>query len=465
MAYRPTANLRKIKLDALGHPCPEAHGRSQTRQPRAALDRWKILRHLLVDAWSNPGEPDEEVLARNLGVLSRLEADLIRRMFLNVKRIFPLPEGATLDLEGRNLSWDDDEAGVTTSVYVTVSVTHADGEVEHVRLKTGRRPSTPEESAVLWQAAEPGETFTDLMAWPGEVEPIEPPPDIESRLADVVESSPALTASGVRPGPGCVWCPRTALCGAFPAGRVVPSSARHFNLTKTDVESLGHCHRRTAWRRVHAIPRDDGEEAGAPDRISQGRLFHALVAASHGSDDPQATVTDFLDGVPPSEVADLRLMWEQHLGLIAREGLEVRVAEFPVGLTLLEGERADTRGVTIIGFVDLTARDSGGAPVAIELKTGSAGDTQVENDLYAAGMRRWVGAEPIIIHRHYVRSSPPQCEVVTLGEDEIEAAAARLRNRVAPVYGWDWDEPLQPGYTVGPWCGGCEFRITCESYR
>lgn len=465
MTYRPVANLRKLKLHALTHPCPEAGGRSKTKQPRVRLERWGILRDLLVDSWSNPDHNQEDLLQRHLGALSPLESDLLRRMYLNVTRIFPIPSDATVDLEGRSVPYDDHEAGVTTSVYLALSVTHGDGTVEHARLKTGRSSSTPEEAAVLWADAEEGETFVDLMAWPGEVEPIEPPSDIEQRLQELIETSPALHRSGVRPGPRCVWCPRTAVCGAYPADRVVPSNARTLNLTKTDVETLSQCHRRVAWRRVHGIPRDDGDDVDAPESISQGRLFHAMISASEGQDDPEAAAADFLHGVPPSELADLQLMWDNHRALLEAEGLAVRTTEFPVGFTLLEGERAETQGVTVIGYVDLTARDATGGPVAVEIKTGNPGDTDVEDDLYAVGMRRWIDQDTVVIHRHHVRPTPAECEVITMSPLDTEAAKQRLGERVSAVHGWDWEDPLQPRFTVGPWCGGCEYRITCEAYR
>lgn len=466
MAFRPTANLRKVSMFQLGHPCPEAGGRSRTERPRASLDRWIVLRDLVIDAWSNPQQDFDVVGDRHLEALSPVERDLIRRMFLNVMRVLPIPADATPGLEGRTVTFDSEEAGVTTGVFLTFSLEYADGTTEHVRLKTGRSSSTPEEAAVLWRSAEEGESFLDLMAWPGEIEPISPPSHLEQRLHRLVEEAPVLHRSGVRPGPRCVWCDRSALCGAFPADRVVPSNARTLSLTKTDIEDLARCERRVAWRRVHGIPRDDGDDVEASLPLSQGRLFHALVASAEGADDPDRAAADFLRGVPPSELADLQMMWERHRSLLDAEGLIVRSTEFPIGATLLEGERAETRGVTVIGFLDITARDSLGAPVAVELKTGAYGETGVEDDLYSIGMGRWIEPDqPVVIHRHFVRQDPPQCEVVTVSPQDRSSAFERLRWRVSGAHQWDWQDPLQPSFTVGPWCGGCEFRRTCESYR
>lgn len=465
MTYRTVPNHRKLRLAELAHPCPEAGGRSRTVQPQARLDRWEILRDLVVDAWSNRDEPRQELLGRHLGALSPVEADLIRRMFLNVERILPLGD-SVIDLEGHTVSFDSDEAGITTSVQLTFSLTHPDGTTEHVRLKTGRAATSLDEAAVVWASAEAGESFADLMAWPGEVEPIEAPSDLEGRLHRLVEMSPILNRSGIRPGPACVWCVRSAVCGAYPADRIVPTNARTVNLTKTDVEGLERCHRRVAWRRVHGIPRDDGDDVDANGHASQGRLLHAMVAAAHDGDDPEGAVAAFLTGVPPSEVADLQTMWDNHLRLLADEGLTVRATEFPLGITLLEGEAAQLRGVTLIGFVDLTARDTREAPVVVELKTGRRADTAVEDDLYAVGMQRWIGSdEPMVIHRHYLGGELPECVVVTMDPGDVGAAAARLRRRVASVDDWDWGDPLQPAFTVGAWCATCEYRATCESYR
>lgn len=464
MAYRTVANLRQVSVAELTAACPAAERGPRTLQPRAHLDRWQILRDLLVDAWVNPDEPAEDLLARHLGVLSRVEADLIARMFHNVRRIFPIPDTAEMDLEGRRFWFDAEDHGVSVPANVTFSITTEDG-VEHVRLKTGRSRTTDAEAAVLWSAAEEGETFLDLMAGTGEVEPITPPPDPAALLSDLIEQHSAR-GNGVRPGPGCVWCRRAATCGAFPADRPVSSKVKTLNITKTDVEMLDRCHRRVAWRRVHGMPRDDGEEIDSGPGLGQGRLFHAMVASAEGSDDPEGAVSTYLAGVPPSEVAELRLMWENHCRLIEEEGLTVRQAEFPVGVTLVEGEGADAFGTSVIAFLDLTARDSTGAPVAIELKTGNPTDHVIEDDIYATGLRRWIGPDvPAVIHRHYVRHSPPTCEVVVLGPEQVEAAAERLRRRVRPVHDWEWDDPLQPSYREGPWCEGCEFRLTCRAYR
>ncbi|CAN5840220.1 hypothetical protein BH23ACT5_BH23ACT5_12810 [soil metagenome] len=464
MTYRSVPNSRKVSLFELSHPCPEAGGRSRTVQPRVRLDRWTILRDLLVDAWANRDEPTEDLLERHLGSLSLLESSLIRRMYLNVTRMLPIPDEAEVDTVGHSVSFDDTGEGITTSVHLTFTITHGDGSVERLRLKTGRTPSTPEEAAVVWTGAEEGESFTDLMAWPGELEPIEAPSDAEERLRMLVESAPVLHLSGVRPGRRCVWCERSAVCGAFPADRVVPVNAQTINLTKTDIVGLGQCHRRVAWRRLYAVPRDDGDAAESSAAGSQGRLFHDMVQVAEGSDAPTAAAHDYLRGVSASEVADLAMMWETHRAMMEAEGLSVRLTEFPVGFTLLEGPNSDLSGVTLIAFVDLTARDGFDRPVAVELKTGGPGDTGVEDDLYAVGMRRWVGSDvPLVVHRHQVRSGT--CEVVTVQPDEVVRAVERLQRRVLPVHDWDWENPLQPDFSVGAWCSTCEYRGTCEGYR
>lgn len=461
---RSVPNLRKVKLADLAHACPEASSGPRTKQPRARLERWKMLHLLLAEAWSNPDATDGDLLDRHLGAVSTLEADLIRRMYLNARRILPISDDVEVEVDGTTVHHDFEAQGMTTSVRFTFTLRHPGGATEHVRLKTGRAPTSAEEAAVAWSEAEPGELFVDLMAWPGEIEEIAAPSDGERRLSELIESAPLLNRSGVRPGPACVWCSRAAVCGAFPAGRVVPSSAETLNLTKTDLEQIGQCHRRVAWRRVHGIPRDDGDDVEAFPELSRGRLFHGLVQIAEGADDPAAAVADYLRDVPASEVADLEVMWDNHREMMEREDLTVRTTEFPVGLTLTVGERAEMRGVTAIGFIDLTGRDASEGPVAIELKTGGSYDTGIEDDLYAAGMRKWTGpTEPIVIHRHRVRDG--ECEVVTYTPEEVDEAVSRLQVGTEPVHDWDWDNPLQPGFSIGPWCAGCEFRRTCEGYR
>lgn len=465
MPYRARPNLRSVKVTDLMHPCPAAGGRARTTQPSARLDRWQILRDLLYDAWANPNTDTDDLLRRHLDALSPLEADLVRRMFLNVGRAFDIPAGAAVE-EGRRFGYDAADHGVAIGLTTTFTVTRDDDSVEHVRLRTGRRPTSTEEAAVIHAGAEPGDGFIDLMAWTGEVEPISRPTDTEEVLARMLATSPSLAGSGVRPGPACVGCSRAARCGAFPAERVAPTNARTLNLTKTDLEALGRCQRRVAWRRVHGIPRDDIEDGGVSGGVALGRMFHTMVATAEGGPDPDGAVSAYLDRAPPSEVDALRLMWDHHRRLMDDEGLVTRRVEYPVGVTLLDGVGGEMTGVTVMAFLDITARAPEGHPVAVELKTGSPDDSGIENDLYALGLRRWLPDDhPAVIHRHLVGASPPRCEIVTVPPEATPAAADRVRRLTAVTQTWDWNEPLQPSYVVGGWCGSCEFRVTCESRR
>ena len=142
-------------------------------------------------------------------------------------------------------------------------------------MKTGRSRTTDAEAAVLWSAAEDGETFVDLMASTGEVEEIAAPPDPEALLSDLLEEH-SQRGSGVRPGPACVWCRRAATCGAFPSDRPVSSRLNVW----TDVEAWNRA-TAVAWRRVHGVPRDDGEEIDMGSSLGRG-VFHALVGAARG---------------------------------------------------------------------------------------------------------------------------------------------------------------------------------------
>src|SRR5690606_32750432 len=102
----------------------------------------------------------------------------------------------------------------------------------------------------------------------------------------------------------------------------------------------------------------------------------------------------------------------------------------------------------------------------IELKTCNPTEHVTQADIYAGGLRRWIGPDtPAVIHPPSARWAPPTCEVVALGSGEAQAAAERPRRRVRPIHDWDWDDPLQPAYAEGPWCNGCEFRLTCRAYR
>ena len=461
-------DLRKLSLRDLCHPCGAVTRERGTKQPRAQLDRWGILRDLVVDAWLNPDDPPEGIARRHLEALSPIERDLVWKMFLNVGRILPRPQGVEIDVEGTSRYYDRVEDGVATSVFISWTFSHPDGTREHFRLKTGRSGTTEEEAALLWLEAEAGESFHDIMAWTGEVTDINPPPSLEDRLIAVIRASPALSDPRPQPGYYCVRCDRAARCGAYPTGdgERAPSYARTLNLTKTDLIDLALCQRRVAWRRVHGIPYDDGDDPTETDELSRGIEFHRLLTVAHEGGDPAGKVEDFLRALPVSEVADFRQMWDNHLTLLQTEGLEVRRTEFPVGITLLQGEKQELRGATLIGFVDLTARDPHGHPAAVEVKTGTSLVSEVENDLYALGMRRWLpSGEPVVIHRHHVRRNPPECERFEYTDSDLVEAMSRLEERISPALGWDWDDPLQPPYQVGGWCQSCRHRGICSAYR
>ena len=466
--YREEPDLLKLSLRELGHPCGAATRERATKQPRASLVRWGVLRDLLVDSWQNPNETNEVVARRHLQALSPIERDLTWKMFLNVRWILPLPEGSEIDFQGESRYYEHMDAGIATSVYITWSFLHPDGTRERFRLKTGRSVTSSEEAALLWRDAETGEAFHDVMAWSGEIADIDQPASLEERLREVIEGSTALGDPSPRPGYYCVRCDRAARCGVYPTSESgkAPTHARTLNLTKTDLIDLALCQRRVAWRRVHGIPYDSGDDPAGSDELSRGIEFHRLLTTAHASDDPASAVEDFLHALPVSEVADFRQMWENHLTLLATDGLTVRRTEFPVGITLLAGEKQDLRGATLMGFLDLTARDALGNPAAIEVKTGTSVVSEVENDLYAVGMRRWLSpGQRVVIHRHHVRRNPPECDRFEYSDTDVEQAIARLRARLAPALTWDWDDPLQPPFQIGAWCQGCRHQSICGVYR
>lgn len=402
-----------------------------------------------------------------------VNAGWIRRLALTVERILDVETGSTVTVEPDSFGYVHEPTGMVVSVASQFSVTRPDGTVDHYRLKTGRTRTDPTEAAILTLASGDGEQFFDLAAGPGTIEEIAPPGDPAGHLETAFDTSPTLTSEtgALRPGWWCTFCDRSAVCGAYPSDPpgAVRWSSEAITLTKTDLEALGSCERRVAWRRIHQIPRDDGTDIDEERPLARGRLFHDLLAEVQVSDDQDAALEAFLRRVPPSEIGDLQTLWDHHRRLLRDEDIAVRRVEFPVGGSIRD-PAGSNRWATIVGFADATTVDADGVPVVIEVKTGGGPGSEIEFDLYAMGIARWLTArnrtvERVRVHRHHVRRDGATCEVREYGPGDIEDAVEHLTTLVAPVLSWPWDDPLAPDFAVDAWCVDCEFRTTCENFR
>ncbi len=483
---RPYLTERPDALRRLWDTCPRA-GLLKASTPSWQLDRWKVVRDLIV-GWYGDDRSDAEAvpeLAENLaGWLDPVQRSVVERLFAGWRAIYPKDPEVAVDLEAAAVSFTDDDAGVELRVTPTLGLTYPDGSVEMIRLRTGRHGSGPDDAAVLGQESDRNVAFIDAMVAHGTAEQIIPPQDSDDRITQLIELAGRDRRVPLRPGVHCFGCESAPRCGQYPipgGGRVFVST-RSIVVSKSQLAWVDTCQRRVAWDRVYSVPTDRDSDLEPGAGVSAGLRFHEMAAAGILSDDPNAILDDTTRSIEPSEAAELRRLWENHCSVWADDGNpEARTTEFPAGLTILApGIHVDSRGrestqdvaVTFIGILDVTGREPDGTPMVVEHRTGrSAEHAHLEAELYALSaaetIRRSTGAWPdqIAVHLHDVRSDPPECRRRVFDSTDLEAALGQLRRVAAVVAAWHPHDSLSPPYTAGPWCDTCRHRAMCESNR
>ena len=467
--------------------CPPA-GLERARPPDWNLQRWKVTRDLIV-GWYGDDRPDSEavpdLVEAQAGWLDPVQRHVVEQLFAGWRAMFPKDPRTVVDLEPGSVSVYDHDRRVELKVASTFAITRPDGTTERIRLKTGRSPTGPDDAAVLHTGSDPGVDHLDALVALGVAEEIPSPEDPERRLEEVLELAIRdRRRVAVRPGLWCFGCDSAARCVQYPVldeGRVFWDT-RAVTVSKTALGWVDVCHRRVAWDRVHQVPGDERDEIEPRHGLSTGLRFHDVAASAILSDDPEAVVESAMREAEPSEASELRRLWDNHLTLWRADGgLQARTVEYPAGLTLLvPGVHLDSRGrrstrpvaVTLIGVLDVTGREPDGTPMVVEHRTGSAGDHgHLEAELYAvsaaAAVRRATGEWPerVSVHLHHLRPERPTCERRLFDRPAVDDALRLLRETASQVAAWDPDDALHPDHQVGPWCGGCRHRRTCENFR
>ena len=461
--------------------CPAADGIG-TKLPTAALERWKVVRDACA-SWHNGTEPDD-VIAQQFGALDAVQREIVTDLFRTYVRLMTPSRDEVVDLEGTSIVVAHPDRDAVVSSYVPFTLEGDDGP-ELVKLRTGARGSSAWEQAVLLSGKDPEDSVVEVMLAHGTVEHLSADDDErEAALAEIFstwERQQEEPAGGTRPGWWCFTCPRPARCGQYPSidGSRIYASTRTIRMSKTWATTLRECHRKVAWKQLHGIPEDDGEDA-EDERRSRGVRFHDLIGSALAADDPQAAFDIGLRSVPESEVKNMEWLWDRHLELEAdhEHPIDVKETEYQVGLTVVAlGKTSDRWGkvlvdqpvaVVFLGRADATGREADGTPAVIEFRTGAgAGEVnQLEVDIYALGVSALTGRDRVVVHLHQIGlPDGPVCVREVYDGDALDQALERLEDPATTVANWHPDDATRPDFTVGPWCGQCVFRRRCEAHR
>ncbi|MGF1666214.1 MAG: PD-(D/E)XK nuclease family protein [Acidimicrobiia bacterium] len=483
---RPYLVERPDALRRRWEGCPVS-GLEPTRAPAWQLERWKVVRDLIVGWYGDP-RPDTEsvpdLIAERAGWLDPVQRLFVERLFAGWRAMFPKEPGVVVDMDPPTSSVFDHDRAVELKVAATFGFTRPDGSVERVRLKTGRHPSGRDDAAVIHAALtdDGGDVvYLDALVGVGVADEIVAPPEADRRLTELVELAARNRRVARVAGPQCFSCSSAPRCGQYPPTGRVYVSTRSLTVSKTQLGWLATCRRRVAWDRLHQLRIEEDADIELSRGLAMGNLFHQTAAAAILSDDPEGVVVDACATVAPSEAAELRRLWENHCSLWGSDRLEARATEYSAGLTVMApGPQYDARGrksvqpvaITMIGVLDVTGRESDGTPMVVEHRTGSAPDHgHLELDLYAVSVaeavKRRSGEWPakLAVHLHLLGPSQPECRRTEFDHARLQESFAGLERAAAEIARWDPHNSLDPGFSVGQWCGGCRHRPLCEQFR
>ncbi|HSJ28787.1 MAG TPA: hypothetical protein VLB67_11295 [Acidimicrobiia bacterium] len=480
--------LEKIDLHALARleACPSARGPG-SQLPRQVLERWKAVRDASVE-WHHSGrDPDaiDRIEQALFGAWDPVQRRLLSELFSAYRRLFPR-DAAAVDLDPPPGVAIHDDTNRTISVAVQADVVTGEG-VQAIRIKTGRSVTGEVEAAAFYHSDEQ-RTLVDLRLMADDIVTVGPPADPVGIVDDAARRwDAALSAprNGRTAGFHCHTCHRPARCGQYPVvgEGTVTSGTRTLLISKSRLAALASCLRAAAWPAIYSIPRDDGEEDDLPAaNLVVGNQFHRSVAAALLSDDAGAIYEAAYGTVSPSEVEDLRWLFDQHEALWTSDEPPVVVTrtEYQFGATfVVDGSVLDRRdrlagapvAVTFTAVTDVNGWEDDRVAAVVEHRTGRASDAHpYEADLYAVSawsalhsMQRAV--DGVAVHFHHVRADPAMCDrrFYTLGE--IEQAAERLRTVARELASLHPADAAAPEFTVGPWCERCNFVLRCSAHR
>ena len=451
--------------------------------PRAALDRWTAVRYALESVLTNGGDVDRAV-DDNAAWLDPVQRGLVSDLVANGLLILGASDAETeFDPEDSPVTVDLESLNTELAAYyqVVVTDTHDPTRAEYFKIRTGRAGTPPSEAAILLAGGHDGVGFADLMLNDATIEPIEmSATEVEQAIARLGElAGRDRDMRDRRPGWQCYLCDRVATCGQYPPpnGYRVGRQQRTIRISKSDVLKLDQCHRRIAWKTVHTIPKDSGDEAGPA--AATGLLFHGILAEVLLSDDPEGTFSEMVGRVSPEDRDTMTALYDRHQRI---ESSHVRVTygrtEYQVGATfILEGLDADRDGnvrsgtsvaVTVIARTDAVGREPDNTPAVIEHRTGMTSDRidDRETAMYAISTARLLGVDKVAVHQHSLGAAgDPECIRIVYDPDGLAEAEELLTKVLTPIARWDPVDATEPSYSVGEWCTTCPHLDRCTQFR
>lgn len=473
--------MKATELESVGE-CPASAG-GGSRLSKAALDRWIAVRYALESALTNGGDVDRAVYD-NAAWLDPVQQSVVADLVSNGVLILGASDAETeFDPENSPVTVDLESINVELAAYYQVVVTdpHDPTRTECFKIRTGKVGTPSSEAAILLAGGPDGAGFADLMLNDGTIEPIEmSATEVEREIARLGElAGRDRDLRDRRPGWQCYLCDRVATCGQYPPpdGYRVGRQQRTIRVSKSDVLKLDQCHRRIAWKTVHIVPKDSGDEAGPAAVI--GLLFHEIVADVLLSDDPDKTFIELIASVSPGDRDTMMALYDRHKQV---ESTHVPVnysfTEYQVGATfILDGLDTDRDGnvktgasvaVTVIARTDAVGREPDNTPAVIEHRTGKTSDRidDRETAIYALSTARLLGVDTVAVHQHSLGAAgDPECIRIVYDAAALAKAEELLTEILAPIALWDPVDATKPPYSVGEWCTGCPYLDRCTQFR
>lgn len=464
-------------LDAIEN-CPASVAGGSKLQS-AALERW-IATNTALQGVLVGGLDIAEAVRQNTGHLDAIQAEIVADLVRVGVELLDDPETTyDFDPDDRSAQVEHPIANIVLTAHKGITATHPDGTTEYLKLRTGRGGTRPPEAAILIEDNRAGLTMSDLMVDTGAIEPIELSDAVRrqelDRLYELALVSP--NRGDRRPGPHCYSCARIATCGQYPPepGTKVGRWQRTILLTKTELLTLGECHRRVAWKRLYAIPKDHAPDDS--EGAARGTRFHDLVAVALMADDPDAEFERQLEHVDAAHHEDMCALYQRHLTIESTHTpITYSHTEYQVGVTLVaQGIETDSRGhvtpdkpiaVTVIARTDGVGREADGTPAVVEHRTGANSDRidERETALYALAVARLVKSDTVAVHQHALDAvDGPYCERIVYAADALEAATELLTKSIEPVVRWHPLDATEPEATPGQWCIQCTYRHRCPA--
>ncbi|MDX1447884.1 MAG: PD-(D/E)XK nuclease family protein [Acidimicrobiia bacterium] len=484
------APLERIDLRALERIelCPPSR-RSGSKRPSPHLDRWKVVRDCTV-AWHHAGMPSDSDQIRSLekdffSAWDPVQQAILRELFAAYRRLFP-PDADDIDLEPPGGTAIHEPTNRSISVAVQVEVRSGD-EVLAMRIKTGQAATTEEEAAAFYQPDET-RTLVDIRLAADDIVTVPPPDDPAGMVHDLAvrwDLAQAAPARGRVAGFHCHTCDRPARCGQYPivGDGSVTNRTRTLLVSKSRLADYARCARSATWPVLYGIPRDDGnEDEGASNNLVVGNQFHRSVAAALLSDDPGGIYEAAYGTVAPSEVEDLRWLFDQHEALWSSDTPPVTPTrtEYQFGVTfVVDGVGLDRRdrlveepvAVTFMAATDVNGWEGEDIAAVVEHRTGRASAAlSYEADLYAVSAWHALVAierpvDGVAVHFHHLRADPAECERDYFTADDVAAAEVRLRTVAEELARFHPADAVSPEFRVGPWCDWCDWRSRCAQFR